>query len=68
MHMPIVDGYQVLDWLKNNKQDIHPEVVAVTADDSDKSKKLLNIGVAEVLYKPVRVGLLAACIERISGK
>ena len=68
MHMPIVDGYQVLDWLKNNKQDIHPEVVAVTADDSDKSKKLLNIGVAEVLYKPVRVALLAACIERISSK
>ncbi len=68
MHMPIVDGYQVLDWLKNNKQDIHPEVVAVTADDSDKSKKLLSIGVTEVLYKPVRVGLLAECIERISGK
>jgi len=67
MHMPIVDGYQVLDWLKNNEQDIHPEVVAVTADDSDKSKKLLNIGVTEVLYKPVRVGLLAACIERIIG-
>jgi signal transduction histidine kinase/CheY-like chemotaxis protein len=65
MHMPIVDGYEVLDWLSQNHPIPYPHVIAVTADDLDTAEKLRSLGVNDMLFKPVRVPLLQACIDGI---
>ena len=65
MHMPLVNGYEVLGWLDNNHPIPYPNVIAVTADDLDTAEKLKDLGVNEVLFKPVRVSILKACIEKL---
>ena len=53
--MPIMNGFEVLKWLKaNDKYKIIPVIILTTSGMSEDIQKALQIGANDYLVKPVR--------------
>ncbi len=62
--MPEMDGYQVLEWLRNNSTFRHIPVVMISAvDDIDSVIKCIELGAEDYLFKPFNPVLLRARID-----
>lgn len=66
--MPGVDGYAVLDFLKENRPDLLPRVLVVTASLSTRHmQKVKEYGVFGVIPKPFEVDVLHATVHQAAG-
>lgn len=67
--MPEINGYEVLQWIKKNKDIRHIPVIMITAlDDMDITVKCIEAGAEDYLSKPFNPVLLrarvTACLEK----
>jgi len=67
--MPEVDGYEVLEQMKSDKNLHHIPVIMITAvDDLDSTVKCIELGAEDYLLKPFKKVLLQArinaCLQR----
>src|SRR6266508_3644126 len=59
--MPIMNGYEVLKWIKSNAALRHMPVIVVSADtDLDSAVKCIQLGAEDYLHKPFNRVLLNA--------
>ncbi len=66
--MPIVDGYAVLDFLHEQRPDVLPHVLVVTASVSQRHiERVKEYGVFGVMAKPFEVEALHATVHRVAG-
>lgn len=69
LHMPEMDGMEVLDKIREMEHLKQVPVVFLTADDEeDTEQKLLQAGAAGYVGKPFLAAALLQKIERILGK
>jgi CheY-like chemotaxis protein len=61
--MPRVDGFDVIDYLKENPPVAKPMVLVITAYGDQKSKKIDKSVVSEVIPKPFEIADLAASLR-----
>jgi CheY-like chemotaxis protein len=78
LNMPVVDGYQVLEWMRGREQTRHlPVVILTTTDDEREVERCYTMGCNVYLTKPVdyerfseavrRLGLLLCVIKVPTG-
>ncbi|MEE4299650.1 MAG: response regulator [Pseudomonadales bacterium] len=67
LHMPVVDGYDVLTTLRGH--DASPAVIILTgrADDAD-TRRLLRLGADDFLVKPYEPALLLSSISEVLAR
>ena len=67
LQMPVMDGFQATEYLRSKA---YPApILAVTANSEQEARhKCLEIGMAEVLIKPVRNQDIKDAIARLGGK
>lgn len=66
IHMPGVDGLDILFYLKKDKDFKTIPVVIVTSDDQPPtSKRALELGAVAVIIKPVMIDVLERCLKEI---
>lgn len=70
--MPIVDGFGVIDYLKNHAEGSKPIVLVITAYADQRFKQVDPTIVAGVLRKPFEVGelgtLVRLCVNGFEGE
>jgi CheY-like chemotaxis protein len=59
LKMPVMTGFEVLEWLKASRLSPLPRVIVLSgsADQADR-ERALNLGAAHYLVKPISVDLL----------
>lgn len=66
LQMPIMDGFEATRRLM--LQAYPSPIVAVTAEsESGSRERCFNLGMAEVILKPVRLNDIKECLERLKG-
>lgn len=67
--MPDMDGFEVTKIIKEKfKQEERPIIIALTANSSDEDKeKYLNVGMIDLLPKPIQIQELKNIIEKYSN-
>lgn len=66
--MPIVDGYAVLDFLKETRTDLLSRVLVVTASLSTRHmERVRDYGVCGVISKPFQVDALHSAVHHCVG-
>jgi CheY-like chemotaxis protein len=66
--MPIFDGYAVLDHLRDERPDLLPRVLIVTASlGSREMQKVSQYPVGGMIAKPFEVDALFAAVRRCAG-
>ncbi len=63
--MPRLDGWEVIGWLKNNRNTREIPIVAVTGAQAEQRELARSAGVHSVLVKPCRPELLLDEIRRV---
>jgi CheY-like chemotaxis protein len=59
LKMPVVSGFEVLEWLRFSGLDPLPTVIVLSgSNDQDDKGRALNLGAAEYLVKPITAELL----------
>ncbi len=66
--MPRLDGWEVIGWLKNNRNTRDIPIVAVTGAQEEQRELARRAGVHSVLVKPCPPELLLAEIRRVLGE
>ena len=70
LKMPGMDGYEVLERLKRDEATRHIPVIVMTGsagDEEEKRERVLAMGAAQFMIKPLTLGELLATIRRIVG-
>ena len=62
--MPIIDGYEVCQKLKEDPRTSFIPVVIITAMGQEAAQKAISMGAEDYLLKPVETKDLIAMIER----
>ena len=53
LNMPYINGFQILEWLKNhNGNDLLPVLVITASDEKENKLKALSLGASDFLGKP----------------
>jgi signal transduction histidine kinase/CheY-like chemotaxis protein len=66
--LPVMDGYELAGLLRRVPSLAHTPLVAITGyAQQDDSRRALASGFAEHLAKPVQLGRVLGCIERLSS-
>ena len=62
VHMPGMDGYETLRWVRSRERTKHLPVIFVTAEDRDSEQiaRAYELGAVDFLFKPVRAEILRA--------
>ncbi|WP_284614453.1 ATP-binding protein [Aquabacterium humicola] len=69
LHLPGIDGYEVLRALRESPQTVDIPVIALTADaKADERERGLLAGFAQYITKPVKFGELAAALDRLAAE
>ncbi len=63
--MPRLDGWEVIGWLKNNRNTRDIPIVAVTGAQAEQRDLARDAGVHSVLVKPCPPDVLLAEIKRV---
>jgi len=66
LHMPRVDGFAVLRWLRDNRTSLDMKVIVLTADDAVQAETLA-LGADAFLTKPLDLKQLSAAIKVVTG-
>jgi DNA-binding response OmpR family regulator len=68
LHMPRVDGFTVLKWLRAAREKSEMKAIVLTADDSRAVRdETLALGAAAFLTKPLDLKQLSAAIKEVTG-
>ena len=63
LNMPVMDGYQLLESLRD--ADMHPMVIVVSGDvQPEAHKRVLDLGAREFIKKPVDKSLIADILQK----
>ncbi|HEX6641578.1 MAG TPA: response regulator [Thermoanaerobaculia bacterium] len=66
--MPFVDGYAVLDYLREERPELLPHVLVVTASlGAREMQKVSAFAVAGIIAKPFEVDALLNAVRRCAG-
>lgn len=65
LFMPVLDGMQVLNWLRETKRSSVNVVVMTAMIDSETEKKLLAAGANTVIKKPLDIKMLLAATSEL---
>lgn len=66
--MPVLDGYGVLDFVRDERPDLLQQVMVVTASlDARQMERLSAYHVRRVIAKPFEVDLLYSCVRECAG-
>lgn len=66
LQMPVMDGFEATKCLKN--QGYAGPIIAVTADsESGARERCLELGMEDVVLKPVKVSDIQSCLEVLQG-
>lgn len=66
LRMPIMDGYELLDYIKKHPVHCRIPCLAITAyEEKDSLKRALVLGAQEVLAKPFETAILKKRIENV---
>jgi CheY-like chemotaxis protein len=66
--MPFVDGYAVLDYLRDERPDLLPHVLVVTASLGARDmQKVSAFEICGIIAKPFEVDLLLSAVRRCAG-
>jgi signal transduction histidine kinase/CheY-like chemotaxis protein len=71
VHMPVMDGYDAVRAIRAAEQggDVHVPIVALTADAlAGDRERCLEAGMDDYITKPVSSAMLAAAVERWTGR
>ena len=71
LHMPVMDGYEATRRIRGRERERggHLPIVALTADAlSGDRERCLDAGMDDVVTKPVSTAMLAAVVERWTGR
>ncbi|WP_322802903.1 ATP-binding protein [Vibrio alfacsensis] len=67
-HMPIMNGYQLAEKIRQNPNTQNIPVIGCTAEDSRLvTDKALNAGMTSIIYKPYTMAILEKTITAYSG-
>jgi DNA-binding response OmpR family regulator len=68
LHMPRVDGFTVLKWLREAPEKSEMKAIVLTADDSRAVRdETLALGAVAFLTKPLDLKQLSAAIKEVTG-
>jgi len=68
LHMPRVDGFTVLKWLRETRAKLEMKSIVLTADDSRAVRdETLALGAAAFLTKPLDLQQLSTAIQQVTG-
>ncbi len=66
LNMPVMDGYQVMEYLKRYTNFKHIPIIISTSDESRLSNmKILTLGANVVTHKPLDTGILFQQVENL---
>jgi CheY-like chemotaxis protein len=66
--MPFIDGYAVLDYLREERPELFPRTLVVTASLAARDmKRVAQYPVAGVIAKPFEVDILLSSVRRCAG-
>lgn len=65
LFMPVLDGMQVLNWLRKTKDSSVNVVVMTAMTESETEKKLLEAGANTVLKKPLDIKMLLTATSEL---
>ena len=66
LNMPVMDGYQVLEFMRSDKRTMHiPVVVLSTTDDRNEISRCYNLGCNLFMTKPVDYNGFKEAIRRL---
>ena len=65
IHMPGVDGFEILSYLRRDPRLDRTPVIVITSDDQlETRKKALKMGAIDVIIKPARFGILETLLSQ----
>lgn len=65
IHMPGIDGFEVLAYLHRDPRLRKTPVIVVTSDDQPETyQNAVNMGAIDVIIKPARVGILETMLRQ----
>ena len=70
-HMPVMDGFEATRRIRDDEEgmDAHTPIVALTADAlAGDRERCLACGMDDYMTKPVKSALLAAAVQRWTGR
>ena len=68
LHMPRVDGFTVLKWLREAREKSEMKAIVLTADDSRAVRdETLALGAVAFLTKPLDLKQLSTAIKEVTG-
>lgn len=66
LNLPILDGYQVLEYMKTDQRTAHiPVIVLTTTDDAREIRRCYELGCNVYLTKPVEYDQFVEAIRRL---
>ena len=63
--MPVMNGYEVIDYLRNHQQLAHIHVLLMTANSEVSCERAKEAGANEILYKPLDIEEFLVKIEQL---
>lgn len=67
--MPVMDGYEAMERIRNNEKMKNIPIIAVTAKAmKDDREKCIKLGADDYLSKPIDINILANLIKLWSNK
>jgi CheY-like chemotaxis protein len=65
LHMPGVDGFEVLAYLRRDPRlDLTPVIVITSDDQPETRRKALKLGAIDVIIKPARFSILETVLHQ----
>ena len=65
LKMPVMSGFEVLEWLRFSGLEPLPRVIVLSgSNDQDDRGRALSLGAADYLVKPITADILRATISR----
>ncbi len=67
LHMPGIEGAEVLSWIKEDPERARARVIIVTATGEEGRQKVIDLGADEYFVKPFSPLALLETVERVMG-
>ena len=66
LKMPVLNGFEVLDWMRQQKFHTPIQVIILSGSEQEEDKeRAMELGASDYLVKPVKVADLRRCLRDI---
>jgi len=68
LKMPVMSGFEVLEWLRDQTHCASVPVIVLSGSDQQSDReRAVNLGAAAYLVKPISPETLSACLTQLCG-